>query len=160
MGIIEHLNQSPFRELVGIEITDIEEGRAEGRLPLEQKHSSRRGDLIAQGGVAFTLADSVGGAAAISLEGRPTPTIDFRIDYLRPATTDLRAIGEVTRSGSETSVVDVVVTGELVEIPLDPSREVRVAWLPFAGARVLPSRHAKPVVVAVTGAFHMSGRRL
>jgi hypothetical protein len=47
MGIIEHLNQSPFRELVGIEITDIEEGRAEGRLPLEQKHSSRRGDLIA-----------------------------------------------------------------------------------------------------------------
>ena len=110
MGIIEHLNQSPFRELVGIEITDIEEGRAEGRLPLEQKHSSRRGDLIAQGGVAFTLADSVGGAAAISLEGRPTPTIDFRIDYLRPATTDLRAIGEVTRSGSETSAVDVVVT--------------------------------------------------
>lgn len=110
MDIIEHLNRSPFRELVGIEITDVGEGRAEGKLSLEGKHSSRRGALIAQGGVTFTLADSVGGAAAVSLDGRPTPTIDFRIDYLRPATTDLRATGEVTRSGSETAVVDVVVT--------------------------------------------------
>lgn len=110
MSIREHLNRSPFRELVGIEITEVDDGYAEGRLSLEQKHSSRQGGLIAQGGVTFTLADSVGGAAAVSLEGRPTPTIDFRIDYLRPATDDLYAIGEVTRSGSETSVVDVVVT--------------------------------------------------
>ena len=110
MSIQEHLNRSPFRELIGIEITDVGEGYAEGRLSLEQKHSSRREELIAQGGVAFTLADSVGGAAAISLEGRPTPTIDFRIDYLRPGTDDLYAVGEVTRSGSETSVVDVLVT--------------------------------------------------
>lgn len=110
MSILEHLNRSPFRELVGIEITDVDEGYAEGRLSLEEKHSSRREGLIAQGGVTFTLADSVGGAAAISLEGRPTPTIDFRIDYLRPATTDLRATAEVTRRGSETSVVDALVT--------------------------------------------------
>lgn len=110
MGIKEHLNRSPFRELLGIEITTVGKGYAEGQLSLEQKHSSRRGELIAQGGVAFTLADSVGGAAAISLEGRPTPTIDFRIDYLRPGTDDLYAAGEVTRSGSETSVVDVLVT--------------------------------------------------
>lgn len=110
MSLLEHLNRGPFRELVGIEITSVGDGYAEARLSLEQKHSSRQGGLIAQGGVTFTLADSVGGAAAISLEGRPTPTIDFRIDYLRPATGDLRATGEVTRSGSETSVVDVLVT--------------------------------------------------
>ena len=110
MGILEHLNRSPFRQLVGIEITEIEDGYAEGRLELEHKHSSRQGQLIAQGGVAFTLADSVGGAAAISLEGRPTPTIDFRIDYLRPGIDDLYATGEVTRRGSETAVVDVLIT--------------------------------------------------
>lgn len=109
MSLLEHLNRGPFRELVGIEFTEVGDGYAEARLSLEQKHSSRQGDLIAQGGVTFTLADSVGGAAAISLAGRPTPTIDFRIDYLRPATDDLRAIGEVTRNGSETAVVDVSV---------------------------------------------------
>ncbi len=110
MSVLDHLNRSPFRELVGIEITHAEDGYAEGQLSLEGKHSSRREGLIAQGGVTFTLADSVGGAAAVSLDGRPTPTIDFRIDYLRPATGDLRAVGEVTREGSETAVVDVLVT--------------------------------------------------
>ena len=110
MDLLEHLNRSPFRELVGIEITEAGEGAPAERLPLNRKHPPRGGACSAQGGGAFTLADSVGGAAAISLEGRPTPTIDFRIDYLRPATDDLRAEGEVTRSGSETAVVDVVVT--------------------------------------------------
>lgn len=109
MGILEYFNESPFRELVGVEITEAEDGYAEGNLPLGEEHSSNARTLVAQGGVAFTLADSVGGAAAVSLYERPTPTIDFRIDYLAPATDDLYATGEVVRDGSETSLVDVEV---------------------------------------------------
>lgn len=105
--IIEYFNKSPFRELLGIEITAAADGHAEGRLALSEKHSSSRKRLIAQGGVAFTLADSVGGAATVSVERQPTPTIDFRIDYLRPATRDLRAEADVVRRGSETSFVAV-----------------------------------------------------
>ena len=110
MSVLEYFNGSPFRELVGIEITEATDGYAEGRLQLDEKHSSNGKTKIAQGGVTFTLADSVGGAAAVSVVERPTPTIDFRIDYLAPATDDLLAVGEVVRAGNETAVVDVDVT--------------------------------------------------
>ncbi|MES3517852.1 MAG: PaaI family thioesterase [Natronomonas sp.] len=110
MGVLEYFNESPYRKLLGIEIVEATDGHAEGRLELDQKHSSSTKRVIAQGGVTFSLADSVGGAAAVSLQGQPTPTIDFRIDYLEPATNDLRATAEVRRYGEETSVVDVLVT--------------------------------------------------
>lgn len=112
MGVREYFNRGPFRELVGIEITEAADGYAEGVLPLEEKHSSNRKNLIAQGGVAYTLADSVGGAAAVSLYEKPTPTIDFRIDYLNPGTDDLYATGEVVRDGEETALVEVDVHDE------------------------------------------------
>ena len=107
MGIVEYFNGSPFRQLVGVELIRATDGSAEGELSLERKHSSNDRALIAQGGVTFTLLDSVGGAAAVSLVDRPTPTIDFHVDYLRPATSDLRATAEVVRNGSETALVAV-----------------------------------------------------
>jgi uncharacterized protein (TIGR00369 family) len=107
VGVLEYFNQSPFRELVGIEITEADDGHAAGRLALSERHSSTGVDLVAQGGVTYTLADSVGGAAAVSRYDVPTPTIDFRIDYLRPATDDLYATGDVVRGGDETATVGV-----------------------------------------------------
>lgn len=108
--ILDYFNRSPYRNLLDIEVTVADDGHAEGRLAFDSaKHSSNRRRDVAQGGVAFSLADSVGGAAATSLVGVPTPTIDFRIDYLAPATTDLTATADVRREGSETAVVDVTV---------------------------------------------------
>ncbi|PHQ39096.1 hypothetical protein DJ69_07985 [Halorubrum persicum] len=107
--ILDYFNRSPFRDLLDIEVTEAAEGRAVGRLQFGEKHSSNRRQAIAQGGVAFSLADSVAGAAATALVGFPTPTIDFRIDYLAPATDDLVATAETVREGGETAVVDVEV---------------------------------------------------
>ena len=107
--ILAYFNRSPFRDLLDIELTEAAEGRAVGCLRFGEKHSSNRQRAIGQGGVAFSLADSVAGAAATSLVGFPTPTIDFRIDYLSPATDDLVAIAEAVREGGETAVVDVEV---------------------------------------------------
>lgn len=107
MGIVEYFNNGPFRQLVGVEITEAEDGYAEALLPLCQEHSSNNRKVIAQGGATFTLLDSVGGAAAVSLVDRPTPTIDFHIDYLNPATSDLYATGEVVRSGAESALISV-----------------------------------------------------
>ncbi|WP_123621250.1 PaaI family thioesterase [Halorubrum sp. CSM-61] len=107
--ILDYFNRSPYRDLLDIEVTEAADGRAAGRLRFGEKHSSNRRRAIAQGGVAFSLADSVAGAAATALAGFPTPTIDFRIDYLAPATDDLVATAEVVREGGETAVVDVEV---------------------------------------------------
>ena len=107
--VLDYFNRSPYRDLLDIEVTQAADGRAAGQLRFAEKHSSNRRTAIAQGGVAFSLADSVAGAAATALVGFPTPTIDFRIDYLAPATGDLVAVAEVVRDGDETAVVDVTV---------------------------------------------------
>jgi uncharacterized protein (TIGR00369 family) len=107
--ILGYFNRSPYRDLLNIEVTAAADGRAAGRLTFGEKHSSNRRRAIAQGGVAFSLADSIAGAAATSLVGFPTPTIDLRIDYLAPATDDLLAVAEAVREGDETAVVDVTV---------------------------------------------------
>ncbi|WP_128905234.1 PaaI family thioesterase [Halorubrum amylolyticum] len=121
--ILDYFNRSPYRDLLDIEVTEAADGRAAGRLRFGEKHSSNRRQAIAQGGVAFSLADSVAGAAATALVGFPTPTIDFRIDYLAPATDDLVATAETVREGGETAVVDV----EVVQPEGDDSDGRRVA---------------------------------
>ncbi|MGM0604231.1 MAG: PaaI family thioesterase [Halobacteriota archaeon] len=106
-GLTELLNDTPFVSEMGIELTAAADGKATGRLTLRARHSSVPGRQIAHGGVAYALADTVGGAAVLSLHGKPTPTIDMRIDYLAPAQTDLHARAEVVRDGGSVTVVDV-----------------------------------------------------
>lgn len=101
----------PFARELGIEISEASDGHAVGHLELVDWHSSNPQGMVAHGGVAYSLADTVGGAAAVSVNGTITPTIDMRIDYLAPATGDaLHAEGEVIRNGNSVATVDVVVT--------------------------------------------------
>jgi uncharacterized protein (TIGR00369 family) len=93
------LNEMPFVKRLGIEVLEAGDGRATGRLPLETGHTSNEDSAVAHGGVVFSMADTVGAAAVISVAGRITPTVDMRIDYLAPATSDLRAEAEVVRFG-------------------------------------------------------------
>jgi uncharacterized protein (TIGR00369 family) len=105
--ITDIMEYIPFARHLGIEVTDADDGYAEGQLELTSEHSSNPGHLIAHGGVAFALADTVGGAAVVSLNYTVTPTIDMRIDYLNPATTDLIAEAEVIRNGDSVAVADI-----------------------------------------------------
>lgn len=103
----------PYNREVGIEITEAADGYAEGRIELEERHSSSPNTMVAHGGVAYTLADTVGGAAVISQARTVTPTIDMRIDYLAPGTGEtMLATGEVVRFGESVATVDVTVTDE------------------------------------------------
>jgi uncharacterized protein (TIGR00369 family) len=111
MGVEWLFEYMPFAEHLGIEVTTADGGHAEGRLELREEHSSNPNKLVAHGGVAYALADTVGGAAVISETEDVTPTIDMRIDYLAPATGgELRATAEVVRLGSSVATVDVSVT--------------------------------------------------
>ena len=69
--------------------------------------------MIAHGGVAYALADTVGGAAVIAANGAVAPTIDMRIDYLAPATGGtLRAEATVLKNGDNVATVEVAVTDD------------------------------------------------
>jgi uncharacterized protein (TIGR00369 family) len=101
----------PFAADLGIELERAADGRAEGRLELAERHTSNERTGVVHGGVTYSLADTVGGAAVYSVVGASTPTVDMRIDYLAPATgEELHAVAETLRVGSALATVDVTVT--------------------------------------------------
>ena len=97
----------PFHDLLGIEILELDDGRAVATLPHDESLSSIDGQRIAHGGVAPALADAVAGVAINALNGRTCPTIDLRTDYLHPITGDVTAVAEVVHNGASVGVVDV-----------------------------------------------------
>ncbi|QSG15741.1 PaaI family thioesterase [Halapricum desulfuricans] len=107
MDPVELFNEMPFTRLLGIELTAAEDGHAEGRLHVTDDHTTNPETGVVHGGATFALADSVGDAAVVSLAGELVPTIDMRIDYLAPATTDVYAVADVLRDGGSLAVTEV-----------------------------------------------------
>lgn len=63
------------------------------------------------GGVIASLIDIAGDFALIAVLGYGVPTINFRVDYLRPAMhSDLLAVARVRRAGRTVGVVDIDVS--------------------------------------------------
>lgn len=112
MDIEDFFEAMPFADLLGVEVTEAAEGHAKGRIAMREELSWNSDQMMAHGGVTFTLADTVGGAALVSLVDQPVPTIDMRIDYLNAGKGDLRAEAEVVRQGGDVGVVDVNVSAE------------------------------------------------
>ena len=107
MDIETFFENMPFADLLGIEVTTVEDGHAEGRIEMREELSWNEDRVRAHGGVTFTLADTVGGAALVSLVDQPVPTIDMRIDSLEAGTGDLYAEADVVREGGDIGVADV-----------------------------------------------------
>lgn len=100
-------SELPFVDRLGIEILEARDGTARGRLALHEWMSSNPGSAVAHGGVTYSLADTVAGAAVVSSNLAVTPTIDMRIDYLEPARTDLTATAEGVCDGDAVATADV-----------------------------------------------------
>ncbi len=107
MEIESFFEEMPFADLLGVEVTEADDGHAEGWIEMREELSWNTDRVMAHGGVTFTLADTVGGAALVSIVDQPVPTIDMRIDYLSAGTGDLYAEADVVRCGSDVGVVDV-----------------------------------------------------
>ncbi len=78
------------------------------RMPM--RHELQRGIQPGQfhGGPIATLIDTVGDFAVAMVTGGPVPTINMRVDYLRPATGDyLEARATVRRAGRTVCVCDI-----------------------------------------------------
>lgn len=97
-----------FIKETGIEITELSEGYAKGRIVLSEKHNNPMGTV--HGGVIFALADTVGGRAAMTY-GQRVVTLNSNISYLSPAhnTEYIEAEANVIRNGMTTAVYDVMI---------------------------------------------------
>ena len=99
---------SPFMRVLGLEIITAEKGRVEIRLPYRDEFLRSDGSDWLHGGVVSALADIAGDYAVITETAPGVPTIDMRVDYLRPARRgDLTAVGKTVRVGRTVSVADV-----------------------------------------------------
>jgi uncharacterized protein (TIGR00369 family) len=104
----EGFSHSPFMRFLGLEIVKSEKGRVEIRLPFREEFRRVDGSDWLHGGVVSALADIAGDYAVMSETAPGVPTIDMRVDYLRPARQgDLTAVGKTVRVGKTICVADV-----------------------------------------------------
>jgi uncharacterized protein (TIGR00369 family) len=113
-------DHSPYMRFLGLEVVHADRGQVEIRLPFREEFLRQDGSDWLHGGVVSALIDIVGDYAVITETGVGVPTIDLRVDYLRPARRgDLLAVGRTLRVGRTVSVADVEVrdvSGALVAV--------------------------------------------
>jgi uncharacterized protein (TIGR00369 family) len=113
------VESAAFHQLLGVRLekADPEAGIAVLRQPYRPELSIFPDAGVYHGGVIGALID-VAGAVACGLPlGRPTPTANFRVDFLKsPAKVDLIATGRLVRSGKTVAVADVEITDDAGEV--------------------------------------------
>lgn len=100
-------------ELVGFQLTAIEEGRALVELQAGPQHANPMGTL--HGGILCDITDAAMGLAFASglAEGESFTTIELKINYLKPIwSAKLRAEGRVVKRGRTVGLVECDVFDE------------------------------------------------
>lgn len=104
------LDASPFIAFSGLTVvaTDPAKGEVTMRCPFRPEFERGKGTRQWHGGPLAAIIDTVGDYALIMVVGRGLPTVNFRVDYLRPAIdTDITAVARVRRNGRSVGVSDV-----------------------------------------------------
>ncbi|MBI1733708.1 MAG: PaaI family thioesterase [Candidatus Rokubacteria bacterium] len=101
---------SPYMRFLGLKVEKSAKGSIEIRLPFRDEFLRQDGSDWLHGGVVSALIDIAGDYAVITEVGVGVPTVDMRVDYLRPARRgDLVAAARTLRVGRTVSVADVEV---------------------------------------------------
>jgi uncharacterized protein (TIGR00369 family) len=106
----QHLQSSPFHRLFDLSCVRVDHKAGELELRMRYTPSVERSPGTRQyhGGPIASFIDIAGDYALWAVLGYGVPTINLRIDYLRPASaTDLRAIARIRRLGRTVGVVDI-----------------------------------------------------
>jgi uncharacterized protein (TIGR00369 family) len=111
----ERLGHSPFIELLNLTVLSVDPAKQQlvMRATMRPEFERGRGRGQWHGGPIAAIIDTVGDYALVMMLGRPLPTVNFRVDYLRPAIdTALIVTATVRRSGRLVGVVDIDVADE------------------------------------------------
>jgi len=103
----------PVADLVGLELTTMERGRATFHLNARPEHASPLGTM--QGGILCVLADAAMGAAYVSLleDDESFATLELKTNYLKPVWSGrITATAEVLKAGRTIGLVDCRMTDE------------------------------------------------
>jgi uncharacterized protein (TIGR00369 family) len=106
---------SPFLGFLGLKVValDHEAGTLTVSMPMRPELERRQGSGQFHGGPLAAFIDSVGDYAIGMAVGGGVPTINLRIDYLRPAVGSvLTGTARVRRAGRTVALVDVDVYDE------------------------------------------------
>ena len=109
------LAQSAFIDFLNLTVltADPAEEQVVMRAEMRPEFERLKGSGQWHGGPIAAVIDTVGDYALVMLLGRPLPTVNFRVDYLRPAIgTALVVTAKVRRNGRLVGVVDVDVENE------------------------------------------------
>lgn len=111
---------NPFSQYVGMEVLEVQEGYALGRIHFEDRHKNFYGGM--HGGCSYALADTIGGIAALTY-GYYVTTVNSSINYLLPIqnTEYVYCEAQVVQHGNRISVFDVKVKNDEKQLLADGS---------------------------------------
>ena len=111
---VRHIfDNAPFIREMGVELTTIEDGWCETQLVPDRRHRQQHGLIHA--GVMATMCDHTAGCAARGTVGmdQDVLTVEFKINFLRPAVADrLRCRSHVLRAGKTLVICESEVYAE------------------------------------------------
>ena len=100
-----------YTEYSGIELTEVGEGYAAGRVVIEPHHLNPSGAV--HGGIIFCLGDVIGGIACRMTDSLPV-TVSSTISYMKPMLGDkvIYAEARVLKSGKTTMFAEISILNE------------------------------------------------
>jgi len=109
------LDRSPFMSSLGLKVIGLDHAKGEivMRMPLKPEFERRLGTNQFHGGPIAAFIDIVGDYAIGMLVGGGVPTINLRIDYLRPAIgSAVIGTARLRRQGRTVALVDIEIADE------------------------------------------------
>jgi uncharacterized protein (TIGR00369 family) len=116
---VADVRSSPYQVFLGIELRRVDADGVEMFLPFRQEFLRESGSDWLHGGIVSALIDIAGNYAVQAQVGPGVPTVDMRVDYLRPSRGDLTATATVVKLGKRTALSDVRIhdpNGNLVAV--------------------------------------------
>jgi uncharacterized protein (TIGR00369 family) len=113
--IQRHFDASPFMSFLGLRVVAVDHDKTEitVTMPMRPEIERRAGTAQFHGGPIASFIDCVGDFAVALVVGGGVPTINIRIDYLKPAVgTSITGTARVRRSGRTVTVADIDVYDE------------------------------------------------
>lgn len=106
--------RSPFINFLNLEVREVDHdaSRFAVRMPIRAEFERKAGTQQCHGGVIASLIDTVGDFAIGMMVGGGVPTMNLRVDYLRPAVgAYLDGVATVRKAGRSVAVIDIDIAG-------------------------------------------------